>query len=217
MLGSVSWQRARKRLQMKIWRFYFAFAFALERQIKSPRFSFAFAFVMIMLGTHKPQQQATLTKKKKIPEIFIRFRFRNSTERKSSIMGFLFLFACNCFCEDGNPPCRILRWGNPLRKILVSVKIFACDSGAGSGCAKFMGSLKNCVLSAGKPPCSWHSSFYGGGCFFFFSGGGVPILFSWVRGFFWPPPKKLEKRPSWGPLFLGTPRTMKGPRPSTNT
>ena len=52
---------ARKRLQMKIWRFFFAFAFVMERQICSTRFSFAFAFAMVMLGTHKPQQQATLT------------------------------------------------------------------------------------------------------------------------------------------------------------
>ena len=85
---------------MKIWRFYFAFAFVMERQINSPRFSFVFAFVMVMLGTHKPQQQATHTNINKIPEIFFRFRFRNSTERKSQILGFIF-FACNYFCEDG--------------------------------------------------------------------------------------------------------------------
>ena len=54
-----------------------------------------------MLDTHKPQQQATLTKQNKIPEIFFRFRFCNSTERKSQILGFLFIIACNYFCEDG--------------------------------------------------------------------------------------------------------------------
>ena len=59
---------------------------------------------MVMLGTHKPQQQVTLTNKNKIPEIFFRFRFRNSTERKSQILGFLFIFACNYFCEDGSVP-----------------------------------------------------------------------------------------------------------------
>ena len=91
---------ARKWLQMKIWRFDFAVAFVMERQMNSPRFSFAFTFVMVMLGTHKPQQQATLTNKNKIPEIF--FRFRNSTERKSQILRFLFIFACKYFCEDGS-------------------------------------------------------------------------------------------------------------------
>ena len=46
---------------------------------------------MVMLGTHKLQQQATLTNKNQIPEIFFCFRFRNSTERKSKILGFLSL------------------------------------------------------------------------------------------------------------------------------
>ena len=45
----------------------------------------------------------TLTNKNKIPELFFRFRFRNQTERKSQIPGYLFIFACNCFCEDGKP------------------------------------------------------------------------------------------------------------------
>ena len=45
---------------------------------------------MVMLGTHKPQQQATLTNRNKIPGIFFCFRFRNSTERISQILGFLF-------------------------------------------------------------------------------------------------------------------------------
>ena len=30
-------------------------------------------------------------------------------------------------------------------------KIFVCNSGAGNGCANFMDTWKNCVLSAGKP------------------------------------------------------------------
>ena len=93
---------ARKRLQMKIWGFVFTFAFVMERQINSPGFSFAFAFAMIMLGTDKPQQQALLTKYIKIPEIFFCFRFRNAIERKSQILGFLFIFACNYFYEDGS-------------------------------------------------------------------------------------------------------------------
>ena len=33
----------------------------------------------------------------------------------------------------------------------MSVKCFARNSGAGSGCANFMGAWKHCVLSAGKP------------------------------------------------------------------
>ena len=52
---------------------------------------------MIMLGTHKPQQQASLTRSTHIPEIFFRsrsLRFRTSTETKSQILGFSFLFAC---------------------------------------------------------------------------------------------------------------------------
>ena len=87
----------------------------MERQINSPRFSFAFAFVMIMLGTHRPQQQATLTKKIKISEIFFRFRFRNAIQRKSQILGFLFIFACNCFCEDGTIESRNVRENPPLK------------------------------------------------------------------------------------------------------
>ena len=80
----------------------FRFRFRNGKANKFARFSFAFAFVIVMLGTHKPQQQATLTNKNKIPEIFSHFCFRNSTERKSQILGFLFIFACNHFCEDGS-------------------------------------------------------------------------------------------------------------------
>ena len=40
-----------------------------------------------------------------------------------------------------------------IRKILVSVKYFARNSVARNGCANFMCARKNCVLSAGKPPC----------------------------------------------------------------
>ena len=104
---------------MKIRRFSFAFAFVMERQINSPRFSFTFAFKIIMLGTHKPEQQATLTNKNKIPEIFFLFHFRNSTERKSQIMGFLFIFACNCFCEDGSCCPSVFLWLNFQRFVLL--------------------------------------------------------------------------------------------------
>ena len=37
-----------------------------------------------------------------------------------------------------------------FRKILVSVKLFVRNSGAGNGCANFMDTWKKCVLSAGK-------------------------------------------------------------------
>ena len=82
----------------------FGFRFRNGKANQFPQIFFRICFcnVMVMLGTHKPQQQATLTKRNKIPEIFFRFRFRNSTGRKSQILGFLFIFACNYFCEDGN-------------------------------------------------------------------------------------------------------------------
>ena len=50
-----------------------------------------------------------------------------------------------------------------LRTILVSVKLFARNSGAGSGCAKFVGA---CNLHAHK------FLVLGGGVFWGFSGGG---------------------------------------------
>ena len=45
----------------------------------------------------------------------------------------------------------IKAFGAIIRKILVSVKFFVRNSGAGNGCADFMGAWKKCVLSAGKP------------------------------------------------------------------
>ena len=42
-------------------------------------------------------------------------------------------------------------------------KIRVRKSGAGNGCANFMDAENFCVLSAGKPPCPWNSSFGGGG------------------------------------------------------
>ena len=40
-----------------------------------------------------------------------------------------------------------------FRKILVSIKFCIRNSGAGDGCANFMGAWKNFFHSAGKPPC----------------------------------------------------------------
>ena len=63
-------------------------------------------------------------------------------------------------------------------------KIRVRNSGAGNGCANFMGTWKNCVLSAGKP-MSIKFLVLGGGVFWVWGGGGeVPILFLWARGFF---------------------------------
>ena len=64
-------------------------------------------------------------------------------------------------------------------------KTFVRNSGAGNGCANFMGTWKNCGLSAGKP-MSIKFLILGGG-YFGFGGGGrgeVPILFLWARRFF---------------------------------
>ena len=60
-------------------------------------------------------------------------------------------------------------------------KIRVRNSGAGNGCANFMDTWKECVLSAGKT-MSVKFPFFGGG--FGGRGGGVPILFLWARGFF---------------------------------
>ena len=81
--------------------------------------------------THKPQQQATLTKKNKFPEIFFRFRFRNPTERKSKILGFLFFFACNCFCKNRThyriteSASRTKRFINPI--FLLNSEVFSLE------------------------------------------------------------------------------------------
>ena len=100
----------------------------MERQINFPRFSFAFAFVIVMLGTHEPRQQATLTNKNKIPEIF--FRFRNSTKRKSKILGFYFFSLVIVSVRmvqwsmqkelppTQSPSLRCPSWGRPQRDLL---------------------------------------------------------------------------------------------------
>ena len=67
---------------------------------------------------------------------------------------------------------------NHVRKILVSVSVFACNSGAGNGNANFMGAWKHafplqetCVPSAGKTHAHKILRFRGG-VFGFFLGGG---------------------------------------------
>ena len=51
--------------------------------------------------------------------------------------------------------------------------MFVRNSGAGNGCANFMGASKKCVLSAGKKHVHKIPPFRGGGVFgFFFWGGG---------------------------------------------
>ena len=66
----------------------------------------------------------------------------------------------------------------------MSVKCFVRNSGAGNGCANFMGAWKKCVLSAGNPMSIEFLVLGGGGVFWVLEGGGeVPILFLWARGF----------------------------------
>ena len=62
----------------------------------------------------------------------------------------------------------------------------ARDSGAGKGCANFMGAWNFCVLSAGNLNLHVHKiPRFGGGGYFGLGGGEVPILFLCARGFFW--------------------------------
>ena len=68
-----------------------------------------------------------------------------------------------------------------IRKILLSVKFFVRNSGAGNACANFMGAWKNAFFLQEKPMSIKFLLLGGGG----FGGGGVPILFLWARGFFW--------------------------------
>ena len=64
-----------------------------------------------------------------------------------------------------------------IRKILVSVKCFVRNSGAGNGCANFMGAWKNAFCLQEKP-CPKIPPFSGGG------GGECRLYFLWARGFF---------------------------------
>ena len=65
-------------------------------------------------------------------------------------------------------------------------KISARNSGAGNGCADFMGAWHFWVLSAGKAPMPIRFLLLGRGHGCFWKGGGVevPILFLWAWGFF---------------------------------
>ena len=76
------------------------------------------------------------------------------------------------------PPNTVSSW---IRNILVSVKLFVRNSGAGNGCANFMGAKKNAFFLQEKP-MSIKFLLLGG---VLGGGGGVPILFLWARGFFW--------------------------------
>ena len=51
-------------------------------------------------------------------------------------------------------------------------KIFVGNSGAGNGCANFMGTWKNCIFSAGKPMSIKFLVLGEGGGFWVFFGGG---------------------------------------------
>ena len=63
----------------------------------------------------------------------------------------------------------------------MSVKCFARNSGAGNGCANFMGAWKNCILSAGTPHAHKIPRFKG--WVFFWRGGSADFIL-WARGFF---------------------------------
>ena len=63
-------------------------------------------------------------------------------------------------------------------------KIFVRNSGAGNGCANFMGTWKNCDLSAGKPMPMKFLVFGGGGKCWVLGGGGSADFILWARGFF---------------------------------
>ena len=70
----------------------------------------------------------------------------------------------------------------------MSVKFSARNSGAGNGCANFMGAWKKCFISAEKKAMSIKFLVLegGGGVFWVFGGGGggSAEFFLWARGFF---------------------------------
>ena len=70
------------------------------------------------------------------------------------------------------------------KKILVSVKFFVHNSGAGNGCANFMGAWKNALFLQENLHSHKIPLFRGGGGIFGFCGGQVPILFLWAREFY---------------------------------
>ena len=61
-------------------------------------------------------------------------------------------------------------------------KIFVRNSGAGNGCANFMGTWKKCVRSAGKT-MSKKFLVLGGGGFWFWGGGSADFIFMGARIF----------------------------------
>ena len=68
----------------------------------------------------------------------------------------------------------------PPRKNPRVRKIVSRNSGAGNGCANFMGAWKNSFFLQEKPMSMKFLLLGGGGVW----GGGVPILILWARGFF---------------------------------
>ena len=64
-----------------------------------------------------------------------------------------------------------------LRKILVCVTLFARNSGAGNGCANFMGVYQNCVLSKGENLHAHNISCSRGGIFWVFGRGSADFIF----------------------------------------
>ena len=63
-------------------------------------------------------------------------------------------------------------------------KIFVRNSGAGNGCANFMGTWQKCALSAGKTHVHKIPRFFGGGGYFgFWGGGGADFIFMGARIF----------------------------------
>ena len=76
-------------------------------------------------------------------------------------------------------------WSSIFRKILVSIIIFAHNSGAENGCAKFTDAWKIAFFLQENHHAHKIPLFRGVGYFgFFWGGGGVPILLLWARGFF---------------------------------
>ena len=77
-------------------------------------------------------------------------------------------------CFLAPPPCKaapLTYKGGSYQKNPRVHKIFVRNSGAGNGCANFMGTWKNCGLSAGKP-MSIKFLVLGGGVFWVLGGGG---------------------------------------------
>ena len=73
-----------------------------------------------------------------------------------------------CICTETNSPHIWGILGN--QKILVSVKLFVRNSGAGNGCAYFMDTWKKCLLSAGKTHVHKFLLLGGGSADFIFMG-----------------------------------------------